>query len=42
VKKQKNATSNLGELAIEKMMNLQPQISLESQASESNKQKENT
>ncbi len=37
VKKQKQATSNLGDLLIEKMMNLTPQISLDSQESESDK-----
>jgi small subunit ribosomal protein S1 len=36
-KKQKQATSNLGDLLIEKMMNLTPQISLDSQESESDK-----
>jgi len=36
-KKQKQTTSNLREPLIEKMMNLQAQISLESQESESNK-----
>jgi small subunit ribosomal protein S1 len=37
VKKQKQATSNLGDLLIEKMMSLAPQISLDSQESESDK-----
>jgi small subunit ribosomal protein S1 len=37
VKNQKQATSNLGELLIEKMMNLKPQISLDSQESETDK-----
>jgi hypothetical protein len=37
VRIQKQATPNLRELLIEKMMNLQPQISLESQESESDK-----
>jgi small subunit ribosomal protein S1 len=37
VKKQKQATSNPGELLREKMVNLQPQFSLESQESESDK-----
>ena len=36
-KKQKQATSNLGDLLIEKMMNLTPQISLDSHESESDK-----
>jgi hypothetical protein len=37
VKKQKEATSNPEELFIETMMNLEPQISLESQESDSDK-----
>jgi small subunit ribosomal protein S1 len=37
VKKQKQATSNLGELLIEKMMHLKPQISIDGQESESDK-----
>ena len=37
VKNQKHATSNLGDLLIEKMINLQPRISLDSQESKSDK-----
>jgi small subunit ribosomal protein S1 len=37
LKRQKQATSNLGDLLIEKMMNLQPQISLDSEKSEPDK-----
>jgi hypothetical protein len=41
VKKQKEATSNPEEQFIETMMNLEPEISLESQESDSDKLKEN-